>query len=780
VISGFLNPALAIGALLAVVPLIIHLLNRRRHRPLSWGAMRFVALAHKRTRRRAFFEDLLLLLLRMGAVVALAFALARPLAQGTGLLAPLTESRRNLALIVDASASTGYRQGLESTFDRILTRARERVSSLDASRGDRVLLVWGDDQPRLLAWRGPEEALAFLNAGQLPSDGALDLGQGLAVIEEALASELFLEDGAALELVLLCDGQRSLFEPRLELASEAPGLESDAAPGMEAAQPAVDDSAESSGGTGASGLGSIAQPSYFGNLDRLRAQGLSLRVEDLSSAAQPENVSLTELSLVQPPRGPGLPVELLARVVNHSDQVRPGTRLALYVDGARAPVRSLDLPASGAAESAFSLSFDAPGTHLIEAALETDGLPIDDRRALVIDVPRPLRILGINGAPDGRRIEEDELGFFGAVLTPPEEGRYALGGLSPFEWTSIEADRLALGEADFAEYDLFVMANVANPSSESVARLNAAVLVGAGLIISFGDRTQPLDYAQRLFAIDGTGLLPAEPLARVAVPSRRDGYFRVTTFDAVHPVLSFFADERWRPYLTEVPFFEFIEVRPLPDARILAQLDERLAPLLIERRIGQGRVLLFTSTLDAAWTRLPESPRSFVPFVHELCFYAGRRPGAVRNVALGRPLRAELLGFPRAPQLERPDGSRSPLTSEPKALDERRWSLELSPAARRVGVWKLLLEGQSDELFSVGFDAREGQLDRLAGNLLSSLHPALDARAESEDSTGPTLENAGGEWWRPLALLCLLMLVGEALLSGWLSYRRGGLPGSKP
>jgi hypothetical protein len=760
-IEGFLHPGLAWGALLAAVPLVIHLLNRRRHRPLAFGAMRFVALAHKRTRRRARLEDLLLLLLRTGAVVLLALALARPLTRADGVLGPLTEARRNLALIVDASASTGQRLGVQTAFERILARARERVADLDGDRGDRVLLVWGDDQPRLLSWRGPEEALALLADGQIPSDGSLELGTALGVVEEALASELFLEDGAGLELVLLCDGQRGLFEAGLEGADEP-----------------TDGPAEAASAAAESGSepapAARQRPALLKALDRLAERGLKLAVEDLAAGGSGENTTLAELALVQPPRGPGLPMEFTARVEAQASGPRPGARLALSVDGARAPVRSLDLPAEGAAETAFSLSFDVPGVHLVEASLEADGLPIDDRRALVVEVPRPLRILGVNGAPDGQRIENDELGFFRAVLTPPEEGRYALGGLAPFEFSEVDADRFALGDQTLSEFDLIVLANLPPPSGTLIEALGEAVRQGAGLLISLGDRTGVNEYRERLFDADGAGLLPGEPLAQVAVPSRRDGYFRVTAFDAESPVLAFFGDERWRPYLTEVPVFEFIEVRPLPDARVLASLDERSAPLLLERRLGLGRVLLFTSTLDAAWTRLPESPKSFVPLVHELCFHAARRATTLRNVRLGQPLRAELASFPRAPELLRPDGSRTPISAEPAALGERRWALDLAPAARRVGVWRLELEGQPDELFSVGFDPAEGRLGRLGPAELASLHPAIAPYEPGAASIAESGTAAPGEWWRALAALCLLALLGDALLSGWLSFRRGG------
>src|SRR5689334_17806906 len=99
--EGFVNPGLLVGASLAAVPLLIHLLNRQRHRPMPWAAMRFVLAAYKKTRRRARFENLILLLLRMAAVALLALAIARPFVGHQNPLAGLTENRRDLVLVLD-------------------------------------------------------------------------------------------------------------------------------------------------------------------------------------------------------------------------------------------------------------------------------------------------------------------------------------------------------------------------------------------------------------------------------------------------------------------------------------------------------------------------------------------------------------------------------------------------------------------------------------------------------------------------------------------------------
>src|SRR5207247_2413368 len=104
-------------------------------------AMRFVVAAHKKVRRRVQMENLLLLLLRMGAVALLALAIARPFTGESSPLAGMTETRRDLVLIVDGSASMGWREGVETVFERATSRARDIVRELSGARGDRVLVV---------------------------------------------------------------------------------------------------------------------------------------------------------------------------------------------------------------------------------------------------------------------------------------------------------------------------------------------------------------------------------------------------------------------------------------------------------------------------------------------------------------------------------------------------------------------------------------------------------------------------------------------------------------
>src|SRR5678815_2668680 len=104
ILLGFLNPLLLWGLAAASLPIIIHLLNRRRFKRVRWAAMEYLLRAMEENRRRIQLEQLLLLLLRVAIVLLFVFLLARPLTQ-SGELFGLLRSRVHHIVLLDDSGS---------------------------------------------------------------------------------------------------------------------------------------------------------------------------------------------------------------------------------------------------------------------------------------------------------------------------------------------------------------------------------------------------------------------------------------------------------------------------------------------------------------------------------------------------------------------------------------------------------------------------------------------------------------------------------------------------
>lgn len=772
--DGFVNPALVAGLALASVPLLIHLLNRQRHRPLPWAAMRFVLAAYRRTRRRAHLENLLLLLLRTAAVALLALCVARPFLGSRSPLSALTERRRDLVLALDASASTGYRQDVETVFDRIVARARELLLELDSARGDRVRLVLAADHPRLLAWRTPEDALSVLAALSEPTHEGLDLvalfGEIAGYAEEDAAGA----GSSELEVTYLGDLQRADFLPEAASGSD---------PALTARAPLLAE-----------------------QLDRLQALGVRVLVEDLGPAqATPPNLTVAAVE-ARDLQGPLIPSEVRA-VVQNQGAAPVTVRVVIEVDGERRPSQLVDVGARSEVEVLFPVVFRSGGAHTLVVRTETDRLPVDDMRAAVVAIPPPARVLLVDGEPE-LEIEDDEVGYLAAVLQPPSgDDLLESGAVAPFEPRVVERSDLSSGAVDLSEFDVIVVANVASFSAETAERLEQRVAAGGALILTVGGQVDAANWNARLYRADGSGLLPAELGRVVAVADRRTNYYRVREFDAAHPALRFFADERWQPLLTEVPIYQFLSARPLgadsgpnapgaagvpsgavaadaaggapagsaSPARVLARLgDDESSPLLIERDYDRGKVFLWLTTIDRAWTRLPESPRTLVPLVHELVRYAAAPAERPRNVPVGAQFVAEVQSFPRGLTLTVPDGTRTGLVGEPEPVGPGTWRLPPVADTKRAGLYAIEIEGGERLPFAVQLDPREGDLERLALDELPGIHPALVPGGRGADADGPGDELGAekGELWRLLAALALAALVAESAWAAWLGFRR--------
>lgn len=130
----FLNPLLLWGLLAAVVPIAIHLLNRRRHKTIQWAAMQFLLKATRESRGKKKLRHILILTCRALALAALAFAAARPIV--SGLIGWGGGSIDTVVLVLDRSASMEAKpgDGLAPRREIVIQKVRDAMASLGGAR----------------------------------------------------------------------------------------------------------------------------------------------------------------------------------------------------------------------------------------------------------------------------------------------------------------------------------------------------------------------------------------------------------------------------------------------------------------------------------------------------------------------------------------------------------------------------------------------------------------------------------------------------------------------
>lgn len=108
---SFLNQPILWALFAAVIPIIIHLLNRRRHRTVKWAAMSFLLKATRESRGKKKLKHILILTARTLAVAAIIFAVAQPLIGG--LLGWGGTKLDTVVLVLDRSLSMETETGTE-------------------------------------------------------------------------------------------------------------------------------------------------------------------------------------------------------------------------------------------------------------------------------------------------------------------------------------------------------------------------------------------------------------------------------------------------------------------------------------------------------------------------------------------------------------------------------------------------------------------------------------------------------------------------------------------
>ncbi len=130
----FLSPFILWLGVAACIPILIHLLNKRRHKTIQWAAMQFLLKATREARGKKKLRHLLILACRVLAILGLVFAAARPLA--SGVLGWGAGKVDTVVLILDRSASMEAQssENGRSMREEAINTAKEAIADLGNPR----------------------------------------------------------------------------------------------------------------------------------------------------------------------------------------------------------------------------------------------------------------------------------------------------------------------------------------------------------------------------------------------------------------------------------------------------------------------------------------------------------------------------------------------------------------------------------------------------------------------------------------------------------------------
>jgi hypothetical protein len=703
-LSSFLHsPWMLLGLATLAIPIIIHLLNRRRYDVVDWGAMQFLQISEV-TRRRLMLEEVLLLLLRMALLAVLVLALAGPFFE-TNLLSRLTGARpnRDVVLVFDGSASMAATDeaGRRSAHD--LAREWALAFLDELAPGDTVAVLQAKQQVVAVVPALSHDLQAVRrHIKDLPAPaGACDWPGALKRAHQVLSASKRSER----EIILLGDGQRfgwadpdTLF--RWELLAGELGYN---------------------------------QPDSTDTTPRPRLWVVNL--------AHDRPASVPNWALA--PLAGNRPVVAVERPVTfHTDLLLSGQagyapphRLRLEVDGKH--VRDLPAPQhpkidNGKVPLSFTHRFATPGSHLVSLVLEADKpaeerkpgylvrdrVPGDNRQDFAVEVLTALPVLLIDG-DSSAATPYHTTDFLRDALSPARDRTPAvkarvvpLKDFNPALLTAEPRPRVLV---------LHNLPRLETSQQEGVARFLAA---GGGVLVTLGERVEADVYNEQLYR-GGEGWLPARLDGIEGSEARPKDAARPDPASFTHPTLELFRKlvvgglgeahfPRWWKLRTAGQHAAGVSVGSLRTATARYSF-------LVERAVGAGRVLLCAVPLDNSWgTNLPDLP-AFVPLAHELVYYLAGARSAEHNLRPGQPLRyrADTREIdPARFTLQPPGGAAHPLSTRPgvpdtypaQVLPLERAAVLVYDDARETGVYRLVTPEGATVYYTVQPDARESDL----------------------------------------------------------------------
>jgi hypothetical protein len=560
----FVHLSLLAGGAFVALPIVLHLLMRRKPRPVEFPALRFIQPRHDTNQRRLRLRHLLLLALRIAAIGLLALALARPSVKFSGTLGS-QQAPVAAALVFDTSTRMEYRSENRTRLEAAQAWGAWILGQLPRDSQFAVL----DTRPAT----GPvwvDRSLAGHRLQRLSSSGS---SRPLAdVLEDALRL-LGQSDLARKELYVFTDMARVGWP-----ADSAAELQNRIADLSEVGIYVIDVGVEN------------PTNSALGEL-RLSSQVLSsqspLEIEtELScvGSAPEETIQRTvELYLSPRARAPTDPAETTAQ--------KEGTRIVTLASGESQPI-------------AFELGGLTAGTHQgYVQIVGQDGLACDDRRFFTVDVQPAWRVL--LAAPD----PADRYALYLTEAISPAE--YRLGGWNQFDCETIALS--ALPGRDLDGYSAVCLLDPTPLAAETWEKLADFARSGRGVAVFLGRNAEPI----QSFNLPPAQQLLAGKLNRQARNPHGDLYLAPRV--AAHPILSGFGELGDTVPWSLSPVFRYWELSELAEGVHLVVPFSDGRPAILQRPLESGRVLTMVTPIsdlpnEDPWNLLPVGEASW-PFV---------------------------------------------------------------------------------------------------------------------------------------------------------------------
>ncbi len=486
---------------------------------------------------------------------------------------------------------------------------------------------------------------------------------------------------------------------------------------------------------------------------------IDLKIIDVAEGASTPNRSVVDVQVNPAPMMGAGYWQVLARIANHSPDPVKQLGVRLEIEGETVVNGFVDVPPWAEAIKSFYVTLEKVGASRAAVHLAPDSLAVDDRYDFWLQPAPSVKVLAVNGDPNPTP-HRDELFYLRRMVEPA----IASGARINLTTTDLET----LSEKRFADFDVVLLANVADLSVRASRSLASFVRAGGGLFVSMGSRVRPRQLNEALGAILPRTLRSSR-LSGDAAATKEGGdrsVARITSFETAHPLVAPIPDpESSSLRLVKVKKYMLLDPAPTAGGEVAMTLQNG-APLLLSRDVGEGRVVMLTTSLDRDWSDLPIRPHFLPLMVHAIQYLTQTKPIQRQVVFAGGAAQLRVTdGQVRRARVSTPTGGVHLM--ERPTRDGEQWRFEQTQSLGHYGVFGA--DGKEDTMLS-GFTVR---VDPSLGNLNG------EKRAADGEPKGPKVAGASAartELWHAALIFLFVLLLAE----GGLLFRRRRAEGVAP
>lgn len=563
---SFINSIFLSGLLLAGIPFIIHLVNKKRAITLKFPTIRFVLESNKRVAKKFKLRQLILLLLRTLAIILLVFLFARPLLSSKENALDYANMTRSTVIIIDNSFSMLYRDISGNFFKSALASAESLITG--QKNVDRAAI--------LTTCENAGQSMEKLNYNK---EELIDALKGVKT--QYTRSDVLKQFKSAIDMIKAAPSQANEIYFISDMQKNGWDI----------------------GNVWAEGL-----------KKSLQENNINVYLVDVAFNKKIDNAGITSVSATKESKGKINILNIFSKIKNFSGSAADNLLIKCFIGDEEVVKGFVTLSPFDATDKNLFAPIDESGIIKGHMSLKGDSFAPDDIRYFSLKSYRTVRTLVVDGDPT-TQVYQSETFYLDFGLNPIKE-----------MYSKIESKIVTYDEflkTELANYDVVLLCNLEGATKNKVQELKTFAKKGGGVIFFLGNKVDPVAYNETFGDLLPQKLRDVFTKKENAIEKPFE-YIEVSDYS--HPILAPFSGAESGD-LSIGRFYKYFILQPSMESKsnIILEFSDG-NPCIVEKNYFGAKVLMYTSSADRDFNDLCIYP-TYLPLMQQMTLYAASALG---------------------------------------------------------------------------------------------------------------------------------------------------------